>query len=89
VNEFVSEGEAPFQTMRVDPRLEEQQVERLRAFRAARSQDAAQHALSELQRAARGTQNVVPHIVSAVKSRATLGEIANALRTVFGEHGRG
>ena len=89
VNEFVSEGEAPFDTMKVDPRLEEQQVERLRAFRAARSQDAAQRALSNLKRAAQGTQNVLPHIVSAVKARSTLGEIANALREVFGEHGRG
>jgi methylmalonyl-CoA mutase, N-terminal domain len=89
VNEFVSEGEAPFDTMKVDPRLEEQQVERLRAFRAARSQDAAQRALSDLKRAAQGTQNVMPHIVSAVKARSTLGEIANALREVFGEHGRG
>ena len=89
VNEHVTEGEAPFDTMKVDPRLEEQQVERLRAFRAARSQDAAQRALSDLKRAAQGTQNVLPHIVSAVKARSTLGEIANALREVFGEHGRG
>ena len=88
VNEFVSEGESPFDTMKVDPRLEEQQVERVRAFRAARSQDAAQRALSELKKAAQGTQNVVPHIVASVKARATLGEIANALREVFGEHGR-
>jgi len=88
VNEFVSEGDAPLETMQVDPRLEEQQVERLRAFRAARSQEAAQRALSELKRAAQGTQNVLPHIVSAVKARATLGEIANGLREVFGEHGR-
>jgi len=88
VNEFVSEGDAPLETMQVDPRLEEQQVERLRAFRAARSQEAAQRALSELRRAAQGTQNVLPHIVSAVKARATLGEIANGLREVFGEHGR-
>jgi len=89
VNEFVSEGDPPLETMQVDPRLEEQQVERLRAFRAARSQDAAQRALSDLKRAAEGTQNVLPHIVSAVKARATLGEIANGLREVFGEHGRG
>jgi len=89
VNEFASEGEAPFDTMKVDPRLEEQQVERLRAFRAARSQEAAQRALSDLKRAAQGTQNVLPHIVSAVKARSTLGEIANALREVFGEHGHG
>src|SRR5467141_1766743 len=89
VNEFATQVDAPLETMQVDPRLEEQQVERLRAFRAARSQEAAQRALSELKRAAQGTQNVLPHIVSAVKARSTLGEIANALREVFGEHGHG
>ncbi len=89
VNEFVSEGDPPLETMQVDPRLEALQVERLRAFRAARSQEAAQRALSDLKRAAEGTQNVLPQIVSAVKARATLGEIANGLRDVFGEHGRG
>jgi methylmalonyl-CoA mutase, N-terminal domain len=89
VNEFVTEAEPAFETMKVDPRLEEQQVDRLRAFRAARSQDAAQRALAGLKRAAEGTQTVMPHIVTAVKARATLGEIANALREVFGEHGRG
>src|SRR5438105_5079505 len=85
VNEFVT-GAEPFETMKIDPRLEAQQVDRVRAFRAARSQDAAQRALSELKRAAQGTQNVVPHIVASVKARATLGEIANALREIFGEH---
>jgi methylmalonyl-CoA mutase N-terminal domain/subunit len=75
--------------MQVDPRLEEQQVERLRTFRAARSQPAVERTLSDLKRAAQGTQNVLPSIVSAVKARATLGEIANTLRDVFGEHGHG
>ena len=88
VNEFETEGEPPLETLKIDPRLEEQQVERLRAFRAARSQEAARGALSSLTRAAQGTDNVLPHIVSAVKARATLGEIANSLREVFGEHGR-
>jgi len=88
VNEFETEGEPPLETLKIDPRLEEQQVERLRAFRAARSQEAARRALSSLTRAAQGTDNVLPHIVSAVKARATLGEIANSLREVFGEHGR-
>ena len=87
VNQFVTEAEPAFETMRVDPRLEEQQVERVRAFRASRAQDATERALSQLKRAAGGTQNMVPHIVSAVKARATLGEIANSLREVFGEHG--
>ena len=89
VNEFVSEGEPPFETMKVDPGLEEQQAARVRSFRAARSQEAAQRALSELKRGAQGTQNLVPLIVAAVKSRATLGEIANSMREVFGEHGHG
>jgi methylmalonyl-CoA mutase, N-terminal domain len=88
VNEFASEHEPPFDTMQVDPSLEERQVKRLRAFRANRSQDAVQRSLSELRRGAEGSANVVPLIVGAVKSKATLGEIANSLRDVFGEHGR-
>src|SRR6266571_5267072 len=89
VNRFQQDEERTIPTFRLDPRLEALQVERLRAFRAARSQEAAQRALSDLKRAAEGTQNVLPQIVSAVKARATLGEIANGLRDVFGEHGRG
>jgi methylmalonyl-CoA mutase, N-terminal domain len=88
VNEFASEGEPPFDTMQVDPSLEERQVKRLRAFRAGRSQDAVHRSLSDLRKGAEGSANVVPLIVAAVKSKATLGEIANALREVFGEHGR-
>ena len=86
VNEFTS-VEPPFDTMRVDPALEGQQVARLKAFRAARDNAAATSALSDLKRAAQGTENLLPRIVSAVKARVTLGEIANALRDVFGEHG--
>ena len=88
VNEFQVSGEPPFETMKVDPQLEERQVVKLRAFRAARSQAATTAALSELKTAAQGSENLMPRIVAAVKVRATLGEIANALREVFGEHGR-
>ncbi|HUJ28054.1 MAG TPA: methylmalonyl-CoA mutase family protein [Myxococcales bacterium] len=86
VNEFTVEGEPPFEMLRVDPALEDQQIQRLREFRAKRSQQAATGATSDLKRAAQGTENLVPHIVAAVKARATLGEIANAMREVFGEH---
>ena len=86
VNEFAVEGEPPFEMLRVDPALEEQQVARLKKFRADRAQAAAAGALSTLKKAAEGSENLVPHIVSAVKARATLGEIANAMREVFGEH---
>jgi methylmalonyl-CoA mutase N-terminal domain/subunit len=86
VNEFVSEGEPAFETLRIDPKLEEQQIARVKAFRRQRDGSAATRALSDLKKAAEGTENLVPRIVSAVKSRATLGEIANAMRDVFGQH---
>jgi methylmalonyl-CoA mutase N-terminal domain/subunit len=85
VNEFAS-PEPPFDTLRVDPALEGQQIARLKAFRAARDNAASSRAVSELKRAAQGTENLMPRIVTAVKARATLGEIANAMRDVFGEH---
>ena len=89
VNELVVQGEAPFEMLRVDPALEEQQIQRLRALRASRDNGAATAALSALKHAAEGTsENLVPRIVAAVKARATLGEIANAMREVFGEYGR-
>jgi methylmalonyl-CoA mutase N-terminal domain/subunit len=72
--------------LRVDPKLEREQVARLRAVRARR--DAARHAatLAKLDVAARGTENLVPLILDAVRAEATVGEISNVLRGVWGEH---
>ena len=86
VNEFVSSVEAPMDMLRIDPKLEEQQIARVKAFRRQRDNSSTTRALSELKKAAEGSENVVPKIVSAVKARATLGEVANAMREVFGEH---
>ncbi|GAC1541744.1 MAG: methylmalonyl-CoA mutase family protein [Myxococcales bacterium] len=88
VNEFAAAGEPPFEVMKVDPRLEDEQAAWLKAFRKARDAHAAERAVDELKRAAGGEENLMVPIVAAVKARGTLGEIANALRTVFGEHGR-
>ena len=88
VNEFVAQGERPFEVMKVDPELEGQQVARLKAVRAGRDNAAATRTLDEVKRTAQGEENLMPAIVAAVKARGTLGEIANALRGVFGEHGR-
>ncbi len=86
VNKFrEAEGIAP-DLLRIDPALEARQVERLRAFRKARDGAASGAALREVERAARGEDNLVPHILAAVKARATLGEISDALRAAFGEH---
>jgi methylmalonyl-CoA mutase, N-terminal domain len=86
VNDFVvEEREAPT-LLRVDPAIEREQGERLRALRARRDQPAARAGLDALERAARGTENLVPRILAAVKAFCTVGEIADTLRGVFGEH---
>ena len=72
--------------MKVDPALEEQQVARLRALRRERDNGAASGAVDAVRRAARGTENLMPLILAAVKAQATLGEISDALRDVFGEY---
>jgi methylmalonyl-CoA mutase N-terminal domain/subunit len=71
---------------RLDPDIERRQIERVRAVRADRSQSEWRAALEAVVAAARGTGNLVPPIVAAVEARATLGEIADAMRSVFGEH---
>jgi len=85
VNAFVQDA-APVPVTKVDPRIEAEQVERLRAMRARR--DAAAHgaALERIEQAARGSDNVLPQVLSAVKAYATVGEIAGVLRKVWGEH---
>jgi methylmalonyl-CoA mutase N-terminal domain/subunit len=70
----------------VDPEIEREQVERLLAFRAARDGKAASQTLEALRRDAREDRNLMPGILAAVTARATLGEVASALKTVFGEH---
>jgi methylmalonyl-CoA mutase, N-terminal domain len=72
--------------MKVDPALEEQQISRLRALRRERDNAAASGAVDAVRKAARGTENLMPLILAAVKAQATLGEISDALRDVFGEY---
>ena len=87
VNAYADEGEergpAP---QHIDPSLEASQVARTHALRAGRDQAAADAAVAELERAAAGTENVLPRIRACVEASVTLGEIANAMRRVWGEH---
>jgi methylmalonyl-CoA mutase N-terminal domain/subunit len=71
---------------RIDPEIERQQSERVRAVRASRSQQEWREALEAVGRAARGGDNLVPVIITAVEKRATLGEVADSLRAAFGEY---
>jgi methylmalonyl-CoA mutase N-terminal domain/subunit len=70
----------------VDPEIEKTQLEKLRAFRARRDSAKVSKALEEVERIAKGDSNLMPAILAAVEAEATLGEIADRLRSVFGEH---
>src|ERR1035437_5180468 len=86
VNRFQQEEERVVPTFRLDPALERSQVESLREVRAGRSRSAVAEKLAALQQAARGSGNLMPPILDAADVYATVGEIADRLRTVFGEH---
>jgi len=72
--------------LRIDPEIERRQVDRVRAVRASRDQAAWRASLDAVAAAARDGSNLVPPIIQAVEARATVGEISDALRAVFGEH---
>jgi methylmalonyl-CoA mutase N-terminal domain/subunit len=86
VNDFIAEEERSIPTLRIDAEIERSQVARLNALRAKRDSARAKSALAELQRRAASTENLLPAILAAVESYATVGEISNALRRVFGEY---
>jgi methylmalonyl-CoA mutase N-terminal domain/subunit len=72
--------------LRIDPSIQSDQVERVQALRSRRDAVATGTALVKLEQAARGTENVLPHILHCVESLATVGEISNRLRSVWGEY---
>ncbi len=84
-NDFVAEAE-PVPIMKIDPRIEADQVERLRAFRATRNETAWAESLRRVDAAARANDNLVPVILESVKTGATVGEISDTLRKVWGEY---
>jgi methylmalonyl-CoA mutase N-terminal domain/subunit len=86
VNRFEVEEEKPIPIQRIDPALEPRQVERLRALRAKRDAGPWKVALASVEEAARSGANVMPRILAAVEASATVGEISDAMRRVFGEY---
>ncbi len=85
VNDFVTK-EKPLDTLQIDETVAQRQAERLRKLRAERSSDEVARRLGALRKAAQGTENLMPYIFDAVKSYATLGEICDAMREVFGTY---
>ncbi|HSV33567.1 MAG TPA: methylmalonyl-CoA mutase family protein [Pyrinomonadaceae bacterium] len=86
VNRFQSDEESRVKTLRVDPAIEKAEIGRLRALRNKRDAGACESALAKLEEAARGTENVLPCILDCVEAFATVGEISNRLRLVWGEY---
>ena len=86
VNSFAGDYAPPADILRVNPAIEHRQRDRVTRTRAQRDQQAARSSLARVEQAARDGSNLMPPIIDAVCARATLGEIADAMRRVFGEY---
>jgi len=86
VNEFVAEEERAIPTLRIDPQIEREQVQRLQALRLKRDATKTKAAIAELARRAANEENLLPAILGAVEAYATVGEISDRLRRTFGEY---
>ena len=86
VNRFQTEGDGSVPVQRIDEQLERKQVERLRALRDRRDRAAAESSLKAVKDSAQSGSNLMPHIITAVENLCTVGEIADAMRGVFGEY---
>jgi len=86
VNRFAIEEEKPIPIQRMDESLERKQVERLRELRARRDRGLWQESIKNVENAARSGANLMPHIIAAIEAYATVGEISDAMRRVFGEY---
>jgi methylmalonyl-CoA mutase, N-terminal domain len=86
VNRFTADGEEPYQPLRVDPTIETEQADRLARLRAGRAATAQRRAISALKSAAEGTDNVLYPLRDALRADATLGEVCDALRDIWGEY---
>ncbi|MHA2426737.1 MAG: acyl-CoA mutase large subunit family protein [Candidatus Hermodarchaeia archaeon] len=86
VNDYITEDMLEIPVLKIDPEVERTQLTRLQKTRKTRNNKKVDELLSRLQRAAEGTENLLPHILAAVREYATVGEICNALRDVYGEY---
>lgn len=86
VNRFEQEQDKPVPIQRINEKLERQQIERVRALRAERNESSWKQAITAIQDSARSGDNLMPRILAAVEANATVGEIADAMRQVFGEY---
>jgi methylmalonyl-CoA mutase N-terminal domain/subunit len=86
VNKFVTPADERYEPLRVDPAIEEEQAKRLTTLRADRSSVDVNRALDELRRVGEGPDNVLYPMLTALRARATVGEVCNALREIWGTY---
>ena len=86
MNSFAIDEAKEIPLQRIDESLERKQVERVKALRAKRDQAKWKAALKQVEDTARGTGNLMPTIIEAVEANATVGEISDAMRHVYGEY---
>ncbi|HLK21218.1 MAG TPA: methylmalonyl-CoA mutase family protein [Bryobacteraceae bacterium] len=86
VNAFVEENEPPIEILQIDESSQQHQLEKLKNLKSRRSNETVSNTLDALKRAAQGRENTMPYILDAVRAYATLGEICDAFRDVFGTY---
>ncbi|MDK2946176.1 MAG: methylmalonyl-CoA mutase, N-terminal domain [Geotoga sp.] len=86
VNKFSTKEENPREVLKLDPTVEEKQKDKLKILREKRDNKKVENALKALKKAANSDENLMEYIIEAVQSYATLGEITNVLRDVYGEY---
>jgi methylmalonyl-CoA mutase N-terminal domain/subunit len=86
VNDFIAEEERGIPTLRIDPQIEREQIQRLQALRTKRDANKAKVAMAELERRTETKENLLPAILAAVEAYCTVGEISDTLRRAFGEY---
>lgn len=86
VNEFISESTTQIPILKIDEKIRQEQIDKLNKLKAARNNEKVNACLATIKKAAMGTDNLMPLVIEAVEQHCTLGEIADTLRTVFGEY---
>jgi methylmalonyl-CoA mutase N-terminal domain/subunit len=89
VNAFQSDKADPISILKIEDRVAEEQIARLKKVRAERNPAAVKRALAKVEAACRGSDNLMPPVLEAVKSYATLGEISDVFRKVWGQYREG
>jgi len=86
INEFISESSTPIPILKIDEKIRQEQIDKLKFIKENRDADKVTACLAAIKTAALGTDNLMPKVIEAVEQHCTLGEISDTLRSVFGEY---